>query len=352
MQAVTPVEQATQPETAEVFNRLNAEMNERDRKAAKAPRRFSPAAVVFVGLAFAAGFGVSSLVAARRANAPIAIVNGEAITAPEFSHRMETATNVNGAVGPAVLRQMIAEKLQLQLAAKQGVTPPDADVEAKYAAASKQAGFDANLKASHQTPEDIKNGLRVNLAQQALVGKGVTVSDDDIQKFYQTNTDPKNSQARYYRPEAVQIAVIITNNPADVQGALHDLASGAAWAQVATKYSKDQSKANGGVLPAIRRGQMDAKKFPGLEAKFFAMKPGQQLDNVQAGGATWIVRCVGKQTEERVPFEKVRDECRTGAMLTKGLNANGQNLQAQTAAFQKEAKIEIVAPQYQDAIKQ
>ena len=166
------------------------------------------------GLMFLCGVGSGLLWGRHVQNAPIATVNGEAIPAKDFAHRLEVAAGAN------LLQQMIDERLQAQLAAKQGVAPSEAFVESKYVEQSAQPGFADNLKKSRQTPEDVKTGLRNALTSQALLGKGVNVTDEDARRFYAINTDPRNTQARYYRPEMASIAVIISDKPDDIKNAL------------------------------------------------------------------------------------------------------------------------------------
>ncbi|HZP80906.1 MAG TPA: peptidyl-prolyl cis-trans isomerase [Chthonomonadaceae bacterium] len=303
---------------------------------------------VGVGLLLAlAGYGVGAFITHRRdqASAVIVTVNGTPITQEAFFHRLEIAA------GTSVMSQMVAEELKLQFAQKMGVFPTEAEVEARYAEGSKKPDFAENLKKSHQTLEDVKHSLRVYLAEQNVLAKGVTVNDDDIRAFYTAQSDRRNPNARYYRPEAVQIAAIVTATEAEARKALSELARSVPFAQVARAYSKDRSAANGGLLPPVLRGRVDPKKFPGLEQRLFQMKVGEQIDLVKIAGAYWIIRCVGKQAEATVPFEQVKEECRTGALLSKGMAANGKTVQEQYAAFQKEADIKALWPQYQEAVE-
>jgi parvulin-like peptidyl-prolyl isomerase len=275
-----------------------------------------------------------------RENASVLTVNGTTISRHDFDHRCELAA------GPAVAQQMVKEELQLQFARRQEVFPSDADVEAKYAALEKQPDFKKSLVSSGKTVDDVRKGIRLDLIQAALISKGVSVTEADAQAFYKSNTDPKNPNARYYQPNAVQVAVVVSDKPEDVQSALHALATGASFASVAARYSKDASRNNNGVLPVIRRGQLDPKKFPGLEDKLFALQTGQQLDNVAVAGAHWIVRCVGRSQEASIPYEKVKAECLEGAKLVKGVQVNGKTLQADSDLFQTSAGIQFSDARY------
>jgi parvulin-like peptidyl-prolyl isomerase len=295
-----------------------------------------------IGL-FVVGLALGSVPGWLQSHAGFATINATRISRSDFQHRCELAA------GSAVARQMVIEELQLQLAQKRGLLPTEQEIETKYQRQASQPDFAKNLAASHKTPSDIRRGLLLEMAQTNLITEGVTTTETDAQAYYQANTDPKNPHALYYQPDAVQVAVIVSDRPDDIKAALHALATGASFANVAARYSKDQSKTNNGLLPAIRRGQMDAKRFPGLEARLFAMKVNDQTDDVVVAGAHWIIRCVGRSEERRIPFEKVSEACEQAAKLQKGLQVNGETLKQNADAFEKAATITVAESSYQAA---
>ena len=292
-------------------------------QASGAARRFSSLGIgqsrlprpLLLPLTFLVGLlaGMLVLHLVQAAHGTVATVNGTPIKDRDFYHRLELAA------GPQVLQQMVAEEMQVQFAQKQGVLPSSADVQAKMDQAKLQPNFAASLAASHQTEDDLRRSLLVNMAQAAVLTKGVTVTDADVKAFYDKNTDKKNPTSRYYTPDAVQVAVIVTPTQQSANQAVLDLAGGMSFAQAAQKYSKDSSASNGGLLPAILRGRSNLSKIPGLEPQLFNMQVGQQLSAVKIANAYWIIRCVGRAPESTQPFDKVKDEARLGAMLEKGL---------------------------------
>lgn len=309
--------------------------------AARKTARFWPAVAMLLAGTFAGGPGVVAFDKAHDRDAqPIALVNGTAITRQAFTHRLETAS------GNAVLQQMLAEETQMQFARQYSALPNDAQVQVRYDEVSRQPDFARNLALIHQTPDDVKHALQVSLVRQAALTRGVQVSNEDVANFYKANADKNNPSARYYHPETVTVAAILSDKEADIDHALHELATGRPFAQVAQTYSRDSSKANGGLLAPIQRGHFNAKQFPGLEAPLFSLKVGEQIDKSKVAGAWWILRCVARTPEQTVPFPQVAAECRTGAMLTKGLPANAARVQSDFAAFQKSADINIVSPDY------
>lgn len=292
---------------------------------------------------FALG-GVAGFVAGQSQGQSQAVVtlNAAPLTTTQFHRRMASA------VGAATLQQLTKEELQIQFAQKNNVLPTETDVNLKYEELRKQPDFDMKMAAALKTPDDIKREILVQMAGDAIINQGQSVTDAEVQAFYQRNTDKKNPNAHYYRPDTVVIAAIITDTQQNIQAALNELAKGVSFAQVAAQFSKDVSKQNGGVLPPIQRGRVDPKKLPGLEYKLFTMKPGDQILPLKIGGIWWLIRCVERLPETTVPFEQVKAQCRRDALLEKGVKANAQAKMAAFDKFQSEAKINVIAPEYKE----
>ncbi len=275
----------------------------------------------------------------------VASVNGTEITKGEFYRRLEMAAGVE------VLRGMAGEQLTLEYARKKGVMPTEAEVQARFDQESAKPDFDQALAQRRQTPEDFKQALRVSMAQAKALGKGIAVSDAEARKFYEANISRANPLARYYTPEQVEIAVVVTQTEARSNKALADLRQDLPFSTVAKNYSQDASKDNGGVLPPVLRGRTASRKIPGLEQALFGMKIGEQIGPRKFAGVWWIIRCLDKKPEVTQPFEKVREECRTGAMLMKGIPANAKSVETDFQKFQREANIQAFWPQYHDALR-
>lgn len=325
------------------------------RKAAGAQSEAAPVRKTVMGrwgilvaiLAFGVGMviGVFGMRQHYRSVEVVASVNGDKISKDQLFDRLQRAA------GQTAMQQMAMENLHLQYASKLGVLPTDEQVEARFQELKKQPNFDQTLRAQNQTPEQFKQGLRVSMAQAAVVAKGVDVSDKEIKAFYDTNVDKKNENARFYRPDLVQIAVIVTETQAEARQAQTDLANGIAWTTVVEKYSKDQSKANNGILPPTLRGRTRAAQVPGLEEEIFKMKVGDSLGPKNFAGAWWIIRCLEKQPEYTLKFDDVKGQCEIGAKLVKAGPDAVKKAETGFAEFQKEADIKAFWPQYTEALK-
>lgn len=298
------------------------------------------AALVLLGVGYGVGRYAERTTQERAA---CVVVNNIPITDQAFQHRLEVASGSNA------LRQMIEEELRLQFARSQGVYPTDADVEAKLEEARQLPDFAAKLSASHQTEADLRQSLRVAAAQQNVLTRGVSVSDSDVKAFYDANVNHNNPQARYYHPETVQIAAIVAPSETAGRKSLAMLASGQSFADVARVMSNDRSAVNGGVMPPFQRGRMNPAQFPDLQKLVFSLQAGQQTDVIKIGASRWVIRCLSHAPETQVAFDKVRAECRTGAMLVKGLPLNGQRVNTEFASFRKSADIKAIRSEFKDA---
>ena len=288
------------------------------------------------------GAAVGSLMTRQRYKAQqvVASVNGHVIHEADFLHNLEVAQ------GDAVLKKMVADELQLQYARKLGVYPTDAEVTAKYKTLSEQPNFGQYLASTHQSPEDIVHSIRVVLAQAALVNKGNTVSEADVRAYYARQSDKSNIPAKFYTPPSVTISVIVSSSEQTLRKAEKELASGSSFAGVAAKYSEDNSKNNGGVLPPILKGRSPSSRIPGVEDAVFSLQVGEQFGPKQLAGNWWIIRCLDKKPAALKPFEEVKAECREGALLQKSLSTTSRQVHDDYAKFEKQASFQAFWPQY------
>lgn len=303
--------------------------------------------VVWVLLSLAVGIaiGVFGMRSRYRALEVVASVNGVTITKDDLFGRLQSE------FGQATMRQMINEHLQLQYAKEQGVLPTDEEVEARFRKLAEEPGFDEGLRQRGVDAGTFKRQLKLSMAQAAVIGKGVDVTDEEVQKFYKENIDKTNPQALFYTPEMVQLAVIVTQTEAQAQAALKELNAGKPWEEVVEKHSQDSSKINRGILPPTFRGRTNSSQVPGLDSTIFAMKQGDQVGPRQFAGAWWIIRCLDRKSEVLQPFDKVKEQATTGAILVKAGPERMKEAEAGFAEFRAKAETNAFWPQYAEAVK-
>jgi foldase protein PrsA len=172
-----------------------------------------------------------------------------------------------------VVGQLISYEWLQREAEDQGIEVTDAEVkksfeEQKQQAFPKEADYEKFLKDSGQTTEDVLLGVRMSLISDAIrdkVTKGKDqVTDQQIEDYYNKN------KSQFAQPERRDLHIVLTKKQDQAQQAKAALESGESFKSVAKEYSiDDASKAQGGKLPAVAKGQQE-KAFD--EAIFNARK--------------------------------------------------------------------------------
>jgi peptidyl-prolyl cis-trans isomerase C len=104
-------------------------------------------------------------------------------------------------------------------------------------------------------------------------------------------------------PEEVNIRLIMVNSQAEATALIGQLRGGANFADLATKYSRDGTAANGGELGYGRQDVMS----PEIGAVAFALAPGQMTDYpVRSGNAWFIIRVEARRQPPAPTFEGAR----------------------------------------------
>ncbi len=178
----------------------------------------------------------------------VAVVNGERISTEDYNRYMTQLAQVRvttqqgivpapvagGTIGFQALEDMIRRQALLQLAKEEGVYPTDADVEneMKYQT-SRRADFLTRLtKEQGLSLDTIKNELRIQLAQEKLVTKGITVSDDQVDRYIKANPN------EFREPKRVSLLWISVKDPAKKKQVDDALASSQPFGAVAEQFSE------------------------------------------------------------------------------------------------------------------
>ena len=304
-----------------------------------------PWAAAALALLIGFGFGVAIMRHRREGQKVVAAVNGVQITQDQLFIRLQEAA------GQQAMHKMVEEELYLQFAAKQGVAPTDAQVEARYKAIQKDPRFLPALRLSGMSLEDYRHSLRVRLAQANVVTDKISVTDAEVQDFYKTQSDPNNPQAQFYKPATMTFRVIATANQAAAQRALSDLnASNTPFELVAAQYSIDPSKSVGGLIAPLQRGRSPLSQNPALEASLFDLKVGQTFGPVNFNKGWWIFRCEDKSLGQALPFDSIKEEAVLGAEIVKGTKINGPAVEAKFQDFERASNLQAFWVQYQHAV--
>ena len=198
-----------------------------------------------------------------------------------------------------LLRELILEETVEQRAAKLGLTATDAEVDGKLQemkAPFTEDQFNARLKASNHTLEDVRHDLRRSLTIDKLLNKEInskiTVTDADVNAFYNAHKSDFNLPETRYN--LAQIIVTATPGPttgnlqnskatsdADarrkIQALKNRLDAGEDFGTLAMNFSENpQTAPNGGDMGSLPESQL--KSTPSLFAAIEKLKAGQDTD--------------------------------------------------------------------------
>jgi peptidyl-prolyl cis-trans isomerase SurA len=195
-----------------------------------------------------------------------------------------------------ILKQLIDQEIMMQRAEKLGLLATDDEVDRKLnelKAPYTKEQFDAKLKDSHMSLDDLKRDLRRNLTIEKVLNKEITskinVTDQEITNFYAANKAQFNLiEPRYHLAQIVvsaQPAQQVSNlqndkaqNETDarkkIQMIENRLISGDDFGQIAMNYSEQPDTAgNGGDMGMIPESQL--RSNPEIYAAIAKMKPGE-----------------------------------------------------------------------------
>jgi len=191
--------------------------------------------------------------------------------------------------------------------------------------------FQAN-QVRYQVPD--KRAGRAIVFSQARIGQGITIPEEDVQRYYQSN------QNQFRVEERVQVSHILVGadetNKEEMrgiaEGMLTRLKEGADFAAMAEQSSEDRSSAGkAGDLGFIVRGQT----VPEFEKAAFSLEPGKLSDLVETPFGFHILK-VGEHEQARLrPLEEVSEEIRASLLQERVLTILPRQAEEAAAALRR-----------------
>ena len=300
----------------------------------------------------------------------IARVNNEIITLSEYEKAKQSAAEdakleCQGRCTPEqlqtdieerqknVLRDLIDQSLLVQRGKDMGVSVKPEVIKQldQIRTQNKLASIDELEKAvtsEGMNWEDFQSNIENHLLTQKVIGSEVgshiTITDDEIQKYYQAH------RSEFVRPEQVALREIQVNTqgksadelPAlkkKAETALKRVQDGEDFGEIAKRYSESSTKDQGGFLGVYKRGEL-AKE---LEDRVFAMKRNQLTDVLETKQGYLILQVLERYDEGQQSLDKVRNE------ITEKLY--NERLEPAVRAYLRtlrEQSYVIIKPGYQD----
>ena len=298
---------------------------------------------------------------AQSAGDAVATVNGEPITRAEFDTQMENYTPdprnpVAVPTGRAVLERLISNLLVEQLAAQQKVAPTQAEIDDEFDNLAFQTSLtnvktlEDQLDAVGVSDDEYKQStIKPLLSQLKLLTKGITVSDADVQNYYD-----QNKEKTFDQPARAHIKRIVLATKAQADAVYQQIKSGSKMFEDFLPESVMHDSPTGDISSWV---PLDAKHAGDLQILINAVngvKTGETALPFLFKGAYWIVKLVEKRPAELVPLAKAKSSI-TFALLEQKAQSNPATFVAvkqQVREFQIKSKIQIPEARYADFLQE
>ncbi len=299
------------------------------------------------------------LSACRSGEQPVAKVNETPLPREEYYRRLELVPTPvpigqnqvgTAPAGYTTLVQMIREHVLLQMAREKGVMPTDKQVDERV---EREMRNNPQLKQAIteqkvMTLDDLRQRVRVALAEFNLLTRGVTVTEQEVKQFYE-----QNKQA-FYRPATVHVRFVLVQNPQIRQQIDDDLKRGFSFQSIVQKYAQNPAAGiqagetdipvEGNIQARTQEELVQAQRLRGILKN---AKVGQVTDWLDFGNVAARVEVITRTSGRQQTFEEVKDTIREGLMLQKGREKN-RDINAEIARAMLNAKVEIISPQWKE----
>lgn len=226
----------------------------------------------------------------------VAKVDNESITKEELYNILVEQN------GEQALNSLIADKIIKLEVEKHKVEVSEEDVENEINKIKENYGgedaFNQAMAYYGFNLEDLEKNIATNLQIKKLVAPNISISDDEIQDFFETN------KAMFNEEEQVKASHILVETEEEAKEIKEKLAQGEDFAELAKEYSNDQgSKESGGELGFFSRGRM----VPEFEEAAFALKIDEVSEPVKSEHGYHIIKVEDKKEAKEANFEESKD---------------------------------------------
>jgi parvulin-like peptidyl-prolyl isomerase len=258
----------------------------------------------------------------------VARVNDRLITHSEFEKRFEVfiaspqAGNNPLEARRKLLNELIQEKLLEERASELSVQATDEEVETAVERVKRQynlatdAEFEAALKSSNLSRDDLKRQMRNTITLQKVVGRDISskldLSEDALRLEYERRKDQLYKVAD--QAEVAEIVIRFDSKDeaaraaaaARIEEARAKIAAGTPFADVAKEYSEGNARERGGALGSVSKGEL----VTALDATVFADPPQELPPPVLLSSSIHLFRVTDRKPAGYRPFAEVKEDLR------------------------------------------
>ncbi len=243
-----------------------------------------------------------------------AIVNGEIISLEDLDKQYDKLSSQEKSIVPKefLLEVIIDNKLLLQKADEKNIIVTDNEIDSEINRLKTQfpseESFNQFLESQGMTSQKLKEitieqlKIKKILDQEAF--KQITVTDSEIKKYYEENTDQFKA-----KEGEIRAAHILVNTTEQAEDILKKIKSGSDFKTLAKEYSTGPSAVNEGELGFFGKGVM-IKEF---EDAAFALKEGEVSGIVKTQYGYHII----KRESDVIPLEEVKSQINQSLLFSK-----------------------------------
>lgn len=261
---------------------------------------------------------------------PVASINGDPISAADLERVTrallatdgQTLESLSAEDRQKAYRNVLDEIITDHLVARKSVdeTVADLDVEKKFSELRNQYGtqeaFDAEIKKSGKTPEQIRRNIRTQLAQQAWIEQQIApdihVTPEEVEKFYKESPPNKFDAPEMLRASHILVGVRKDAPPEDslvAEKKIDDIAArlkkGESFESLAKQYSDDpNTKDRGGDLEYFSRERI----MPEFADAAFKLKIGEISAPVRTDFGYHLIKLTDRKPAHTATLEEARDQ--------------------------------------------
>jgi parvulin-like peptidyl-prolyl isomerase len=259
---------------------------------------------------------------------PVATVDGEPIHPKDLERVTAALLTANGRnldelsdadrkkAFRSTLDDMITDKLVARHSANEAVS--DVEVEKRYNDLRNQYGanFDAEIKKSGQTPDQIRRNIHTQIAQQQWIERRIApdikVTPEEVEKFYKESPPNRFDAPEMVRASHILVAVRRDAPPEDVLAAetkINDLAArvkkGESFEALAKQYSDDpKAKETSGDLDYFSRERI----MPEFADAAFKLKVGEVSAPVRTQFGYHLIKLTDRKPAHVATLDEARNQ--------------------------------------------